>query len=201
MAIQNISYGDKTDLNTTSVPDANKVKASDMNEIKTVVNNNANLQYPVGSVITNDSSTNPGSTLGGTWVQVPCHALIESGSISNSSGITLGLAQYRLYANGDLEVFGYTQAHTLTHATLVQSNITLPYTTQSGVVNVSLAYGGVNWGNTALYGYSSGNKIYFAEWQNFNDDATLLKFSFHAICTVDLQGQSISTKYSWERTA
>lgn len=41
MAIQNISYADKTDLNTTSVPVSNKVRATDMNEIKSVVNNNA----------------------------------------------------------------------------------------------------------------------------------------------------------------
>lgn len=41
MAIQNITYTDKVDLNTTAVADINKVNASDLNEIKTVVNNNA----------------------------------------------------------------------------------------------------------------------------------------------------------------
>lgn len=41
MAIQNITYTDKVDLDETQIADINKVKASDLNEIKTVVNNNA----------------------------------------------------------------------------------------------------------------------------------------------------------------
>ena len=42
MAIQTISYANKTALNTnTGVADTNKVNAADMNEIKAVVNNNA----------------------------------------------------------------------------------------------------------------------------------------------------------------
>ena len=43
MAMQNITYTDKVDLNTTAVADINKVNASDMNQIKNVVNNNTNL--------------------------------------------------------------------------------------------------------------------------------------------------------------
>lgn len=42
MAVQNISYATKVDLNETEVADINKVKAEDMNEIKGVVNNNGN---------------------------------------------------------------------------------------------------------------------------------------------------------------
>ena len=68
MAIQNISYGDKTDLNTTSVPDANKIKASDLNEVKTVVNNNAteltNTQTSLGNLNTYSTS----ETLIGKWI-------------------------------------------------------------------------------------------------------------------------------------
>lgn len=42
MAIQTITYSDKTALNSNSgVADANKVNATDMNEIKSVTNNNA----------------------------------------------------------------------------------------------------------------------------------------------------------------
>lgn len=37
-----ITYTDKVDLDTTAVADINKVSASDMNEIKSVVNGNAN---------------------------------------------------------------------------------------------------------------------------------------------------------------
>lgn len=38
MSLNTITYSNKTDLNTTAVPDINKVKAADMNEIKNVVN-------------------------------------------------------------------------------------------------------------------------------------------------------------------
>ena len=41
MAISQITYATKSDINTSSTPAANKVVASDMNEIKTVVNGNA----------------------------------------------------------------------------------------------------------------------------------------------------------------
>lgn len=42
MAIQKITYTNKVAINTdTSVPDINKCKADDLNEIKSVVNNNA----------------------------------------------------------------------------------------------------------------------------------------------------------------
>ena len=42
MAVQSITYGDKTQIYANNdVADANKVKADDMNEIKSVVNNNA----------------------------------------------------------------------------------------------------------------------------------------------------------------
>ena len=41
MAISQITYATKSDINTSSTPAANKVVASDLNEIKTVVNGNA----------------------------------------------------------------------------------------------------------------------------------------------------------------
>lgn len=42
MAVSTITYSDKTALNVNAdIPDINKVKADDMNEIKSVVNNNA----------------------------------------------------------------------------------------------------------------------------------------------------------------
>lgn len=44
MAINTITYSNKSDINSnSSVPAANKVQAADMNEIKTVVNANANV--------------------------------------------------------------------------------------------------------------------------------------------------------------
>ena len=44
MAITEITYNDKSDINTTSTPEVNKITASNINEIKSVVNTNANLQ-------------------------------------------------------------------------------------------------------------------------------------------------------------
>ena len=64
MAVQKINYTSKTDLSTTSVPAANKVSASDMNEIKTVTNNNAdeltNLSKVKGTILwTNPNPNEP----------------------------------------------------------------------------------------------------------------------------------------------
>ena len=56
MAIQNITYADKVDLNTTAVADINKVNASDLNEIKSVVNNNATEM--VDTYSTTETKTN-----------------------------------------------------------------------------------------------------------------------------------------------
>lgn len=68
MAIQNITYGDKTDLNTTSVANINKVSASDLNEIKSVVNNNANelngvFKGETGRILSNQMTS---ATIGGS---------------------------------------------------------------------------------------------------------------------------------------
>ncbi len=59
MAVQTITYTNKVDLNTTAVADINKVNASDLNEIKTVVNNNATaLEKTQGTILwTNPSPT------------------------------------------------------------------------------------------------------------------------------------------------
>lgn len=57
MAIQNITYTNKVDLNETAVADINKVKASDLNEIKSAVNNNASeLSYLEGTTLWTNSS-------------------------------------------------------------------------------------------------------------------------------------------------
>ena len=37
MAIAEISYSDKSDINTTATPEVNKITASNLNEIKSVV--------------------------------------------------------------------------------------------------------------------------------------------------------------------
>ena len=202
MAIQKISYSDKSYINeNASVAAINKVQATDMNEIKSVVNNNADLIYPVGTIITTNTNTNPSSTFGGTWVSVPNHEILESGTITTSSGITLGQCEYRLYANGDLDVFGYTQPHSVVGLTGTFSSITMPYTTTWGVVNINTAYGGADWATVALYGYTNGNQLKFSEWQNVATTTNNFQFAFRAICKIDLEANNIDTLYCWERTA
>lgn len=58
MAINTITYADKSAIYTNaSIPDTNKVKDSDMNEIKTVVNTNANLQGDLTTLTTTDQTS------------------------------------------------------------------------------------------------------------------------------------------------
>lgn len=57
MAIVTINYTNKSDVNTSSTPAANKVAATDMNEIKSVVNTNANLQGDLANLDTTEKSS------------------------------------------------------------------------------------------------------------------------------------------------
>lgn len=57
MAIVTINYTNKSDINTSSTPATNKVVAADMNEIKSVVNTNANLQGDLANLNTTDKSS------------------------------------------------------------------------------------------------------------------------------------------------
>lgn len=57
MAISQITYATKSDINTSSAPAANKVSASDLNEIKTVVNGNANLMGDLSNLTTTDTTS------------------------------------------------------------------------------------------------------------------------------------------------
>lgn len=61
MPISTITYSDKSDINVnSSVPSTNKVQATDMNEIKSVVNNNADVMNGLKGTIlwTNPSPNN-----------------------------------------------------------------------------------------------------------------------------------------------
>lgn len=57
MAITEITYSDKSDINTTSTPEINKITASNLNEIKSVVNTNANLMGNLSELETTDRSS------------------------------------------------------------------------------------------------------------------------------------------------
>ena len=61
MAIVTIGFTNKSDVNTSSTPAINKVSAADINEIKSVVNTNANLQGDLENLNTIEKSTLVGS--------------------------------------------------------------------------------------------------------------------------------------------
>lgn len=60
MAISTITWADKSNINTSSVPEANKITDSNMNQVKSVVNTNANLQGDLSSL----NTTEKGSLVG-----------------------------------------------------------------------------------------------------------------------------------------
>lgn len=57
MAINEIGYADKSNINTSSVPAQNKITDDDMNEIKTVVNTNSTLMGDITNLNTSDTSS------------------------------------------------------------------------------------------------------------------------------------------------
>lgn len=57
MAIVQINYNTKSDINTTATPSQNKVSAADMNEIKSVVNTNATLMGDLANLNTTDKTS------------------------------------------------------------------------------------------------------------------------------------------------
>lgn len=89
MAVQIITYGDKSYLNQNAdIPATNKVQDTDMNEIKTVVNNNANE--------TSNNTTNISNITGQILWTNPS----PSSAISSATTITLSSSDYDV-----LEVF------------------------------------------------------------------------------------------------
>lgn len=92
-----ITYSDKTALNENgSIADVNKVKATDMNEVKAAINTGlVNLIYPIGALFLTTSNVNPSTYLGGTWEQVKDRFLLGAGD-TYSSGATGGEATHVL---------------------------------------------------------------------------------------------------------
>lgn len=101
-----ITYTNKVALNENlEIEDIYKVKASDMNEIKSVVNgidntvNNILLNvYPVGSIYMSINSTSPDTLFGGTWEQIKDTFLLSAGDTYNA-GTTGGEATHKLTIN------------------------------------------------------------------------------------------------------
>lgn len=91
-----IQYNDKVDLNTTSVANINKVSASDLNEIKGVVNNNSViLQNTLGKKLWENQ--NPSAsfssqtiTLSESLANYNCYEIVFKQSAQNERYFTTG---------------------------------------------------------------------------------------------------------------
>ena len=94
MAVQNITYDDKTALNSNNdIPNINKVTDNDMNEIKSVVNNNATeLTNLPGTIIESGSNAN------GNYVKFTDGTLICYKNVSITANINNEWGS--LYENG-----------------------------------------------------------------------------------------------------
>lgn len=91
-----IQYNDKVDLNTTSVANINKVSASDLNEIKGVVNNNSViLQNTLGNKIwenQNPTASFPSQTitLSESLANYSCYEIIFRQNTTSSRYFSTG---------------------------------------------------------------------------------------------------------------
>jgi hypothetical protein len=105
MAIQTITYSDKQAMGTQpSIPDINKVTDSDMNEIKSVVNENANILKESNTYSTTEKVV-------GTWIDgKPIYRLVvtyESFSMQISQWVGIySLANVRAILGGHFGAYG-----------------------------------------------------------------------------------------------
>ena len=85
MAITEITYSDKSDINTTSTPEVNKITASNLNEIKSVVNTNANLMGNLSELETTDRSSIV-NAINSTRLQITTDgSAVETGRVINGN--------------------------------------------------------------------------------------------------------------------
>lgn len=130
MAVQTITYGDKQYLNeNANIPATNKIQDTDMNEIKSVVNNNASE--------TSTNTTNITNITG----QILWTNSNPNNDISSATTITLSNSDYDV-----IEVF-YLQATSSSGGTLYSSRFLKGYSTRMRIHTVD----GVNIYRTLTY--------------------------------------------------
>lgn len=97
-----INYEDKVFLNeNTDIKDINKVKADDLNEIKTKTNlaiKLLNNLYPVGAIYMSFNDINPSTFIGGTWERIQ-NVFLLGASSTYEAGSTGGEATHALTIN------------------------------------------------------------------------------------------------------
>lgn len=136
MAIQQITYSDKVDLNTTSVADINKVNASDLNTIKSVVNNNASF---IGKTLWE------GSFSSGT-ISVPnlneyTMICVFAGGLLMVGNQSYGGMVFRTYRNVTTTSWGYRLTYNATNNTLTIDTDNQGATDGTGLIAITKIIG------------------------------------------------------------
>lgn len=116
MAIQQITFTDKVDLNTTSVADINKTNASDLNEIKSVVNNNANF---IGKTLWEGSFST--GTLSVPGISEYSIIVVYVGGVAMIGNQNYGGTIFRTYNNITHSSYAYRFTYSSTNETLTTS--------------------------------------------------------------------------------
>lgn len=159
------------------------------------------LVYPVGSIITTNTNTNPSATLGGTWSSVTCHDIIASGTLTDTD---LAYGRYRLYANGDFEAWGTLNGQNISAGNAITKEITMPYTIENATSVSSITWGGSNWPwSTSTYSFITVNTniLYVVIYNTGGGQASTIQGNFTLKGTINLSTNNVSTHYSWQRTA
>ena len=164
MAINTITWADKSNINTSSVAENNKITSSNMNQIKTVVNANANLQGDLANLATTEKSSLVGAInetmyniitdgnetrlnykIDGSWVYAKRFTLP---SLASGTTIAHGLSDFVLQdykimtlATGVYRKLNYTTTSNYYVVDIDDTNIKL-YTngSLSGTGNITLYY-------------------------------------------------------------
>lgn len=116
MAIQTITYGDKTDLQTTATADINKIQASDLNEIKSVVNNNATMLDKFGKELWTGSFSSGNITVTG----ISDYTLIGVyvGNVIMIGNQYYGGTPFRTYQSTSISTYAYRYTYDSTNEKL-----------------------------------------------------------------------------------
>lgn len=156
------------------------------------------MAHPVGSVLTTRESTNPSSTLGGTWSQIECNAIVVSDNITDTN---INFCYYKIFANGTYEIYGITNSFNINATSSHTIAFSIPFTSVSMVCDVGLAYGGTNYSYVQSYGYGTTTGINLYSFNNSGGQAQNIELAFICKGFINLTSNNITPMYSWERTA
>lgn len=156
------------------------------------------MAHPVGSVLTTRESTNPSSSLGGTWSQIECNAIVDSGNITDTN---INFCYYKIYANGTYEIYGITKSYNVNATSSHTITFSLPFTSVSMVCDVGISFGGTNYSYVQSYGYGTTTGINLYSFNNSGGQAQNVELAFICRGIISLTSNNITPMYSWERTA